>query len=431
MFSFAAVLSEAAGEGEVVLRRSFSRFGASPRVISLGQGRLTLGVAGHGVGEASRCMADTERAILLDAHTPLSTDASSFMSDLVHVSPEELPQFLAGMDGFYVGLMAGDEEIVCFRDHIGSKPLFHGEGRGLTVVTNIPGTLDELGCERKPVPPASVARLRDGWSFTRYWEPAPVDSCDADTFLRLLSGSIRRLVPPRPALFFSGGLDSSVLAKLVVEAGLSPVLVSSGLPGAKDWKNVEATSRLIGVEVERLHITEADIRRTIPRLEAMLGRLSPMHASIACVFHLQALRAAELGLRFAVAGQGADESLGGYRKYVTLAQRHGPTALQSALWEDVLSLHAFSLPRDTIACGMAGVELVLPFLDRRVLSFVLHAPPSLKVAMIGDRPVRKFLLRCVAARLGPGGVSDVEKTALQYGTGVEKVVKRMVERRSG
>ncbi|MDJ0269520.1 MAG: asparagine synthase-related protein [Aigarchaeota archaeon] len=333
-----------------------------------------------------------------------------------------------GLRGFFSAVMVSGEGLVLVRDHLGCRPLFIAETRGLIICSNTPAFIINAGYEPTPARPACITRLGEHGSVVEtYWKPSRRHvKGDAGRILGLLRSSVERYVERGSALFFSGGLDSSILAKLCAEAGLEPMLVSAGLPGARDWANIKSVAKLLGIEATHVEISPSDVSRAVELLRGVFGRLSLMDAAIGSVFLLQAERARELGARSAVAGQGADELFGGYMKYEKIAERYGHEAVQEALWQDVMGLHAFSLPRDVLACSLVGVELVLPYLDYELVDYALSLPPELKVAKTAEGYVRKRILRSVALLLGLDEVARSRKSALQYGTGVQRVVERLV-----
>ncbi len=334
-----------------------------------------------------------------------------------------------GLRGFFSAVMVSGDGLVLIRDHLGCRPLFVAEAHDLVICSNAPAFIMNAGYEPTPALPGSITRLgKHGSTVETYWSPSQrVVEGEASRILGLLRSSVERYVERGSALFFSGGLDSTILAKLCADAGLEPMLISAGLPGARDWTNIRNVAKLLGIEATHVEITPSDVSRAVELLRGVLGRLSLMDAAIGAVFLLQAERASELGAGAAVAGQGADELFGGYMKYERIAERDGYEAVQQALWQDVMSLHAFSLPRDVLACSLAGVELVLPYLDYELVDYALCLPPELKVAKTAGGYVRKHILRGVALLLGLDEVARSRKSALQYGTGVQRVVERLVK----
>ncbi len=405
---------------EVKLKRLLSRYG-EPRVITLG--RTSMGIVGYGDNMVCKVRESGECVDLIDG---MFADVDEV--DLHHALKNEIMPL-----GHYALLHISHDTLLCARDHLGCRPLFIGQLNNTIAVSNIPNIINMLGAEPEPVQPASITKINQhGVSTLPYWKPTfrKEDDTSLVELLRdTLLDSVRRIVKRRSGLFFSGGLDSNVLAKLCIDSGLEPVFISSGLKEARDWRNIRAAADSLGVEVMEVEITEEDIENAVRELEHVLGTLSVMDAAIGCVFAIQSKRLHEAGIRYAVAGQGADELFGGYMKYLRILEEHGYLGLQKSLTEDVFNLHRFGLPRDSLACKLADVELTLPYLLPTVAEIGLAIPPELKLRRREDGiVVRKYILRLVAEQLGLGEIAYVEKSALQYGTGVNKAVERMMRR---
>ena len=423
MLVYAAVLTEGDEPVEDELMRILSSYG-EPNIVA--EEKAAAGVVG-GFRGGGRAVCEAKRlGGCLDVVDGLF--AGSYGVDLHEaLSSGRMPL------GHYTLLHVEGGAITCARDHLGCRPLFMGRRGGLLAVSNVPNVINMMGVSPEPVQPASILRINaSGVSARPYWRPAPVRRCGEGGLANLLRDalleSVKLLVERRAGLFFSGGLDSSVLAKLCIDLGLEPVLIASGMPDARDWRNIREAADHLGAEVMEVEITQRDLENAVKELEHLLGRLPVMDAAIGSVFSIQARRLSEAGVRQAVAGQGADELFGGYMKYLRILEERGYGGLGEALAEDVFNLHRLGLPRDSLACKLAGVELALPYLLPTVAELGLGIPPELKLRRTGgDAVVRKYILRRVAESLGLGRIAHVEKSALQYGTGVSKAVARMMK----
>jgi asparagine synthase (glutamine-hydrolysing) len=86
-----------------------------------------------------------------------------------------------------------------------------------------------------------------------------------------------------------------------------------------------------------------------------------------------------------------------------------------------------NLERDWKACNAHNVELRLPFAARKVVGFALSLPLEVKLEPEKDT-LRKLVLRRVAKNLGlPSFIADKPKKAIQYTTGINKVLGKLAE----
>ena len=305
---------------------------------------------------------------------------------------------LSGADGF-----AGEIDGRLVRDVLGRYPLFSESDDPTTWSFDLTDLADP-----KPVP-AGVARDRTG--DRRLWTvPDPPPTADRATAIGAVREAITTAVDDvdgTPAIAFSGGLDSSILA-----ARLDGPLYVGGFEGSHDVDAARSAAALLDRELRVVEFTHADIQRGIPRVAEAIGRTNPMDVQIALSLYLVAGAVADDGHERLALGQGADELFGGYAKIANAPDDHRveATTVRGAIRETIGSLPA-QLERDVLACRAAGVEPVVPLLSDRVVDAALRLPPALVVS--GDE--RKVALRHAADFL-PEAIRSRDKKAVQYGS---------------
>ncbi|MEM2096309.1 MAG: asparagine synthase-related protein [Candidatus Caldarchaeum sp.] len=383
-------------------------------VVSLeGGAAAALYVSGEGVSAETYYEADFGRAVV----QALGPSLRSFAEEVVQPGRMDA---LRSFDGFYAGVVVEDDVIV-FRDHAGLVPLYVVEGRA-RIATNMPAEALAWARCPSPLPPATLLKLRSNQAFqtTRL---NPVEA-GPETLLNNLSYCIRRLCPKTHAVFFSGGLDSLLLAKLGLDNGLKPKLFTLGVRGSSDFGRSLRAAEVLGMDVIRVEAEPVEVKQALKELEVWLGRMKPMDASISVAMKMLAARAVESGCLASVSGQGADELFGGYMKYGKALVEHGPKAVERMMMDDFYKLNEFGLPRDFLAVRSAGAYLITPYLCRRVVEAALGTPLSLKLSFENGKVVRKKVLREACRVVGLGELAEVEKKALQYSTGLEKLLRR-------
>lgn len=207
----------------------------------------------------------------------------------------------------------------------------------------------------------------------------------------------------------SGGVDSSLIAVL---AGLPCVAV--GLPGSHDLERAAYVAEKLGLSLHTVELTPAMISAALHAVVPVIPDKNPVDASIATTLYCVAAWAAEHGYTRILAGQGADELFGGYARYLV------STDIAGDLEKDFRGLASQSA-RDQAVGGLHGTSFSLPYLDIRVVRAAQALPPAGMVA----GGVRKRDLRRVAEREMPLDIARYEKKAMQYGSGVWKVIRKL------
>jgi len=114
-----------------------------------------------------------------------------------------------------------------------------------------------------------------------------------------------------------------------------------------------------------------------------------------------------------VTGQGADEFFYGYQKY-----ERDPGLSNMP---DIEKLKNITAPRENRLSDSYGKKIVVPYMNQDVIGIALNIPRDSHINKDG----RKIILRSIAKRLGlPDEVVNLRKTAAQYGSGLQKVVRK-------
>lgn len=210
----------------------------------------------------------------------------------------------------------------------------------------------------------------------------------------------------------SGGVDSSLVAALAQRECLAV-----GLSGSHDLAQARHAADLLGLTCNEVEITETEIQEAIPFVVAAIPIKDPVNVSIALTQYFVARWAGTHGYRRIITGQGADELFGGYSRYLTSKK------LEEDLARDVEGLE-MQAQRDQAVASLHDTYLSMPYLDIRVVRAARAIPAHEKV----HDGMRKVPLREVAERHIPQELADYGKKAMQYGSGVWGVLKKIARK---
>jgi asparagine synthase (glutamine-hydrolysing) len=241
---------------------------------------------------------------------------------------------------------------------------------------------------------------------------------DAEGLLTALTRAVREDCDQvEVGVLFSGGLDSTVLAKLASD--LSHVrLYTIGLPGSHDLVIAEQTASDLGLEWEGIVLDRGQVMEALPHLSAILDTESPLVLSFEMPLYVVASKATE---HLLISGQGADELFGGYARYARMSEEE----LIASLDQDLQGLLTVGAERERRLAGHFGKVIRHPYLHREVVDFAQLLPMSERI----HQGERKKVLRDVASLLELGPVISRPKKAAQYGSGVMKEMKAEAKQR--
>ena len=219
------------------------------------------------------------------------------------------------------------------------------------------------------------------------------------------------------AILFSGGLDSSLLAKICLDTGLKPTLISVYMRGSIDAEHTKNAKKNFDTPYIEKHIDTSEVNTYTKEVVELIGGENFIDVSIGVPLYAGFKQALESGFKAVMVGQGADELFLGYHRYL----RMGRDERASANRFDVENIN---IQRDITLAGAFGLTLIAPYFDEAVVKFGLTIPVENKI----KNRVRKHVLREVAKKRGlPEIIWSREKKAIQYSTGVDKVVRKVLK----
>jgi asparagine synthase (glutamine-hydrolysing) len=286
-------------------------------------------------------------------HVVPGTGDTAVLPHLYEEHGLSFPERIAGM--FAIALWdSGRRRLVLVRDRVGKKPLlwtllpdgslaFASELKALLrhpgvrrevdptaidaylALQYVPGERTALaGIHR--LPPGHLLVWEDGRvDVRRWWELAPAELGDAtdEELLERVRETVgaavrRRLLADVPlGALLSGGIDSTVVVGLMAEAAAGSVRTFTiGTPDARydERDAARVAARAFGTVHEEI-VVEPDPAALLPRLAWMLDEPLGDEAILPTLLIAEAARS---HVTVALAGDGGDESFGGYERYAAM-----------------------------------------------------------------------------------------------------------------
>ncbi|HVO85922.1 MAG TPA: asparagine synthetase B [Candidatus Eisenbacteria bacterium] len=368
----------------------------------------------------------------------LKCDAEIFALKVSEGETERLKKFVRETRGDFVFVLMKPERLVVGRDVLGVKPLYYGENRVFAGLASERKALWKIGIrDVNSFPPGTVAEVsKHGFRFVgakRIVASNPTQQT-IEQASRRLENLLEKSVCERTAgleevaVAFSGGLDSSIIAFLASRAGAHVQLVHVSLENQSETEHAKNVADELKLPIHSGTYTEKDVLETLPNVLRLIEENDPVKTSVGIPFFWMAKTAAQLRQKVVLAGQGGDELFAGYRRYVDDYISKGPEKVQQTIFQDITEMHKNNLERDVKICNFHGIELRLPFATYEMAKFALSLPLELKLQPT-QNTLRKLVLRQVGHNLGlPQSVIDRPKKAVQYTTGVNKVLESLARR---
>ena len=249
-------------------------------------------------------------------------------------------------------------------------------------------------------------------------------------------------------LIFSGGVDSSILALILkeiaqkrndtntVEEGivkpLNVKLYSVGVENSQDIKFSKKIAEELNLPLKTIIIDETTVKESIKPVLTAIEDDNIMKLGVGMTIYLATKAMKEDGIKVALSGQGADELFGGYNRYLKHFEENSLIdayfSLDEEIYHDIANMYHVNLERDDAVSMANGVELRVPFLDKDIIDLALDIPGKYKIKNSEDL-LRKHILRDVAKFIGvPDYIALRPKKAAQYGSGINKILKKKVLR---
>jgi asparagine synthase (glutamine-hydrolysing) len=345
----------------------------------------------------------------------------------------ELSELLADVRGPYAFACLRKGRVILARDVTGLRPLWTAhEGRKFAFATErkillAMGFAPEKARELHPRHIMEFDAVKGGVSdfyrgFLDYGEESKLPFKEAKESLgEALRETVKAMLPEgKFGILFSGGVDSTLLAKLAAEAGGDFVCYTAAASEkAKDLVHAKEAAENVGLELRHRVIKQEDTERFLSEAVRAVEDASQVKADVSLPLHVACGLAGEDGMRVVFSGSGSDELFCGYERH-----RHGSDLRKEAHYE-MLRFFEATGSRDYTIAAENGLEMKHPYMDRKVAELAMRLPGSFRAGERNGMRADKYILRETALDAGiPEEIAFRKKIAVQYGSGFGKAVSK-------
>ena len=373
------------------------------------------------------------KGILYDTLEP---DALEAANALVNSPLNGVRNLINERKGAFAVAVIEDDQIICGLDYIGTIPLYYGENSEIKAVASNRRMLASIRIEGTPVPPGTLLRFTGKTTEKKrirsLRRPTNIDVTEKtileqlDLLFRETSETLASKLK-RGAVAFSGGVDSTLIASYMSEAGAQLELITTGMENRPELEIAGEAADHLDLPIHLEVFTIEEVEEQLEDIIYSVEEPHPVKIGVAYPFHWSSKKAFSLGYETVFSGNGADEVFGGYKRYQTAyAAREDARAM---MIKDTADSWINNFHRDTKTCTDQGTRLILPFTHSDIIEYGLGIPVQHKLSGVEDG-LRKMILRKLAKRKGiPDKFSDRPKKAAQYSTGVNNALRRIAKRK--
>jgi asparagine synthase (glutamine-hydrolysing) len=238
-----------------------------------------------------------------------------------------------------------------------------------------------------------------------------------------LYDAVRESVPEAEiGIAFSGGIDSSLLAKICLDLGKKITLLTIGFPGSHDIGFSKNIASKMGMKQHIGEIDYDEFTKDLSRVRQIIKCENTSHIEN-CIAYLYISRLAKKNnLDLVLSANGCDELFCGYNGY-RMVYNSGEAAIMKFMDEKIANEFAL-MDEIAVVTGQLGVRVRQPFLSIEFINFAKSIPVDQKIKGPDDM-TRKHVLRQVALSVGiPEESAMKPKKALQYGSLIHKYFKK-------
>ncbi|MDR1819246.1 MAG: asparagine synthetase B [Methanobrevibacter sp.] len=247
-----------------------------------------------------------------------------------------------------------------------------------------------------------------------------------NNLIKLLKQSVNMRIDglDEVGLFFSGGVDSTTIAKILKDNGeLDIKLFTVGVENSKDLEISKKIADDLNLDLKYSVVNEEIIRSEFEDFLTIIEKGNIIDFGVGMTMYLTSKLVVDEGLKTILTGQGADELFGGYNRYLNIYAQN-KNSLTDEFRKDIEFMYEVNLKRDIAIANFNNLNFRSPFLDKDFIRFALSLPFEFKIKSSDDK-LRKHILRDVAIDLGvPSYIARRPKKAAQYGSGIHKILTK-------
>ena len=241
---------------------------------------------------------------------------------------------------------------------------------------------------------------------------------------QLLNQAISKRIPNKKfGLLFSGGIDSTFLAKYFLDHGYDFTCYTAALETEhkkpSDLIYAQKVAKELNLNLRIKTIKQEEIPDYLKKVVPLIEDSNVVKVTVALTFFVACQLAKEDGCKVIFSGLGSEEIFAGYERHKRSA------SINQECVSGLLKMYERDLYRDDLITMVHNLELRLPFLDRKLVEYALKIPTEYKI----DGEKTKLILREIAVEQGiPEEYAFRKKMAAQYGSRFDQALRKLAKK---
>jgi asparagine synthase (glutamine-hydrolysing) len=238
---------------------------------------------------------------------------------------------------------------------------------------------------------------------------------------KLFLGAVKKRIPEKKfGIFFSGGVDSTLIAFICKNLKEEFICYTVGIEGSQDIEFSEKVAKDLKLNHKKKVLTLKEIEEVFEKTAKILGKdlINIVNLGVGAV-ELAAIELAKKdNISIIFGGLGSEEIFAGY-------QRHENSEdINEECWSGLKTTWERDFQRDYAIAKATNTEFLTPFLDTDLIKTSLQISGELKI----KEGYKKYILRQTALNLGlKNEFAFRPKKAAQYGSNFDKAIKKIAK----
>lgn len=242
-----------------------------------------------------------------------------------------------------------------------------------------------------------------------------------DQLLKQIQNAIKETVLEKKiGVAFSGGVDSSLTAKICSDLGYQVILLTIGFEGSHDILYSKKINEFLKLPHQILEIDTKNFKEISKKISQKINTDNLSWNENCIAFYYVSKLAKKMNLNSVVTANGIDELFCGYNAYRD-AIKNGEQKVQE-LMNLKLDNELKMMKAVNQISSEFGIKIIQPFLLEIFINYAKKLPVSQKIKNSDDL-IRKQIIRKLAYDVGlPEVCANQRKKALQYGSLIHKTL---------